>query len=296
MQWDDMRIFLEVARQGTISAAAKELKIDPATVSRRIARAEEDLGAVLFTKSANGYVMTQAAQHLLSHASDMETAMLAAHQKIAGTGQGLQGQIRIGAPDGLANFVLPQVCAAITQDHPDIEFQILSLPRVVNLSKREADFAIAVSPPSAGRLSVKKVVDYKLHLAASDQYLSHNAPINQLEDIADHSFVGYIPDMIFDKELDYLSEIYPGSLRYSSNSVSVQFRWLQQGAGIGIAHDFALPSAPHVQKILADQFSLQRSFYLVRHADDRRVARMNIIAERLAEEIKAEVLRLESIS
>lgn len=83
----------------------------------------------------------------------------------------LSGQIRIGAPDGCANFVLPKVCADISGANPDLDIQIVSMPRVVNLTKREADMAIAVSPPNSARLSVQKITEYKLHLAASEAYL-----------------------------------------------------------------------------------------------------------------------------
>ena len=80
----------------------------------------------------------------------------------------------------------------------------MALPRVFNLSKREADMAIAVSRPEAGRLTVQKLTDYRLHLAASRQYLASAKPILGREDLSGHRIVGYIPDMIFDKELDYL--------------------------------------------------------------------------------------------
>ena len=89
----------------------------------------------------------------------------------------MTGQIRIGAPDGCANYLLPQVLAAICDANPGLEVQIVALPRVFNLSKREADMAIAVSRPTAGRLTVQKLTDYRLHLAASQEYLASAPPI-----------------------------------------------------------------------------------------------------------------------
>ena len=81
--------------------------------------------------------------------------------------EGLTGQIRLGAPDGCANYLLPQVITRICAANPGLEVQIIALPRVFNLSKREADMAIGVSRPEAGRLTVQKLTDYRLHLAAS---------------------------------------------------------------------------------------------------------------------------------
>jgi DNA-binding transcriptional LysR family regulator len=90
----------------------------------------------------------------------------AAREEVRGEAGGLSGQVRIGAPDGCATFVLPQVCARIAAANPGLEIQIVALPRVFNLSKREADMAIAVSRPATGRLPRQKITDYRLHLAA----------------------------------------------------------------------------------------------------------------------------------
>ncbi|HEY9020771.1 MAG: LysR family transcriptional regulator [Paracoccaceae bacterium] len=294
MQWDDLKIFLAVARTESLSGAGRVLKVDPATVGRRIARLEENLGAPLFAKSPQGYAMTDAGQRLMGHAERAESAMGAAVEELAGQAGALSGQIRIGAPDGCANFLLPQVCAAIVADNPDLEVQIVALPRVFNLSKREADMAIGVSPPAAGRLTVQKITDYRLHLAASRRYLRRHAAIRTLQDLQGHRMIGYIPDMIFDKELDYLTGIGVEKVPLASNSVSVQFNWIRQGSGVGIVHDFAIPFAKGLVKLLPDQISLTRSFYLIRHADDRRMDRLNRFALALAEGLKREVARLEA--
>ncbi len=294
LQWDDLKIFLAVARTESLSGAGRVLKVDPATVGRRIARLEENLGAPLFAKSPQGYAMTDAGQRLLGHAERAESAMGAAVEELAGQAGALSGQIRIGAPDGCANFLLPQVCAAIVADNPDLEVQIVALPRVFNLSKREADMAIGVSPPAAGRLTVQKITDYRLHLAASRRYLRRHAAIRTLQDLQGHRMIGYIPDMIFDKELDYLTGIGVEKVPLASNSVSVQFNWIRQGSGVGIVHDFAIPFAKGLVKLLPDQISLTRSFYLIRHADDRRMDRLNRFALALAEGLKREVARLEA--
>ncbi|MDA7426866.1 LysR family transcriptional regulator [Primorskyibacter aestuariivivens] len=293
--WDDIRIFLAVARHESLSAAGRALRIDPATVGRRVARLEQKLGQPLFAKSPQGYALTEAGQRLLPHAERTEQATQAASEALAGQTGRLSGQIRIGAPDGCANFLLPQVCAAIARENPELEIQILAQPRVVNLSKREADMAISVSPPSAGRLSVQKITDYHLHLAASDAYLADAAPITGLDSLSTHRLVGYISDMIFDRELDYLSEMGLEQVDLASNSVSVQLNWLRQGGGVGVVHDFALPAAPGLRKILTDEVSLTRSFYLVRHADDRRLDRMNRFAAALVAGMRAEVARLEAL-
>ncbi|MEB8386401.1 LysR family transcriptional regulator [Rhodobacteraceae bacterium KMM 6894] len=295
-QWDDLKIFLAVARNDSLSAAGRVLKVDPATVGRRIARLEEALRAPLFAKSPQGYALTNEGQRLLSHAERAEQEMNAAFQDLSGQGQQLSGQIRLGAPDGSANFLLPQVCAQIVERNPDLEVQIVALPRVINLSRREADMAVAVSAPTAGRLSVQKVTDYKLHLVASRKYLRNAAPITTREDLRHHRIVGYIQDMIFDKELDYLSEAGLSRVDLASNSVSVQFNWIRQGAGVGFMHDFSIPFGRGMVKVLEKEISLTRSFYLIRHTDDRRMTRLNRFADELASGMRREVARLQGLT
>ena len=242
--WDDMRIFLSVARNETLSGAGKTLRMDPATVGRRIARLEEGMGQALFARCAN--------------------------------------------------FVLPRVFTTLAKANPDLDLQIVALPRVVNLSRREADMAITVSPPTASRLSYQRITDYHLHLAASDTYLSQYPPLTALSQLKTHRIVGYIPDMIFDKELDYLNDMPVDRVALASNAASVQLQLLRQHGGIGIAHDFALPFAPGVRRVLTDQLSITRSIYLDRHAEDRRLDRISRFAKALVDSVRSEVAQLEA--
>jgi len=297
LNWDDMRVFLAVAREESLSGAGRVLRNDPATVGRRVQRLEEALGVTLFVKSPQGYALTAEGERLLERAEQAEQSIALALEETQGRAGQLSGVIRIGAPDGCANYLLPQVCTEICDAHPGLEVQIVALPRVFNLSKREADMAIAVSPPTTGtRLTVQKITDYRLHLAATDSYLRHSPPIETLADLKRHRLIGYIPDMIFDKELDYLFEIGAEKADFASNSVSVQFNWIRQGAGVGIVHDFAIPAAPDLRKLLPDQLSLTRAFYLIRHGDDRKVERLNRFAQALCDGLRAEVARLEALT
>ncbi len=155
--------------------------------------------------------------------------------------------------------------------------------------------AIAVSRPEAGRLTVQKLTDYRLHLAASRDYLASAPRIQTPGDLHLHRIVGYIPDMIFDKELDYLAEIGIGPATLTSNSVSVQLNWLRSGAGVGVVHDFALPAAPGLTRILTDRIQLTRSFWLIRHESDARLDRLNRFADQLTRETRAEMMRLDAL-
>lgn len=291
MNWDDLRIFLSVAREESLSGAAKALRLDPATVGRRVQRLEEELDTVLFAKSPQGYTLTVAGEKLVARAEAAEGAVTGAVADVRGETEGLTGTLRVGAPDGCATYLLPNVTKAIQDANPGLKVQIVALPRVFNLSKREADMAIAVSRPRTGRLKVQRVSDYSLGLAASRDYLEQFGPIDTVDALKHHRIVGYIPDMIFDRELDYLAELGLETVDLASNLVSVQLGWLQAGAGLGVVHNFALPDMPGLVPVLPDEVALTRSFWLIRHADDARIDRLNRFAQALAEGLKAEIAR-----
>jgi DNA-binding transcriptional LysR family regulator len=294
IRWDDLRIFLSVARAESLSGAGRRLGLDAATVGRRVQRLEDGTGQVLFLKSPQGYRLSEAGERLLAHAEAAESAVTAAAENLRGSAGSLSGTVRIGAPDGCANFLLPQVCGAIWAEHPDLDIQVLALPRVVNLSRREADMAIAVSPPAAGRLTVQKVADYRLHLAAARDYLAREGTPAAVADLGGHRVVGYIGDMIADRELDYLADLGHPRVGFASNSVSVQYQQLRRAGGIGVVHDFALPFCPELVRVLAGQVSLTRAFWLLRHEDDRKVERLNRFAALLVDGLRAEIARLEA--
>jgi DNA-binding transcriptional LysR family regulator len=295
LRWDDLRVFFHVAEAASLTNAAKTLRMDPATLSRRITRLEGDMNARLFVKSPQGYALTDAGTRLLDHVEGMNRAVRSAQGEVTDQADQLSGSIRIGAPDGSANYLLPQVCAELCDENPSLDIQIVALPRVLNLSKQEADMAITVSPPNAGRLSVQKISDYSLHLAATRDYLASHPIIETIGDLKHHRLIGYINDLIFDDELDYIGEL-GQNIRapLTSNSFSVQLNWARRGAGVCIVHDFAIPTFPDLQRILMDEISLKRAFYLVRHHDDRKVERLNRVADQLIAKLRLEIKRLET--
>ncbi|MDA9074103.1 LysR family transcriptional regulator [Amylibacter sp.] len=197
LNWDDYRIFLDVARSGSLSAASIILKIDAATVGRRITRLETALNSKLFNKLPRGYQLTQAGKDFKEHIEAIERTEKIARGSLQKASANISGNFRIGAPDGLSNFVLPVVISNIQNHHPNLNIQILSLPRVFNLSRREADLAIMVTPPKKGRFVTKKIVNYNLHLAAKNTYLEKNSQIKSKNDLKNHNIIGYIPDLIF---------------------------------------------------------------------------------------------------
>ncbi len=280
MKWDDLRVFLAVARQSRLQTAGRSLGLDPATVGRRIGALEEALGSKFFDRSPQGYALTEAGRSLLEHAQAMETAAAAAAEDAGGQSDSLSGTVRIGAPDGVSNYLLIDACDTLSRDNPDLQVQVVALPRMFSLSKREADLAITVSPPTAGRLTVRKIADYRLRLYGRRELVAGLGPVSGMDDLEGVRGVGYISDMIFDKELDYyalLGRTTEPSL--TSNSLIMQLRWTLRGCGLCILPDFVAREHAELAVVLPEDIRILRAFYLVRHQDDARVARINRMAE-----------------
>lgn len=296
MRWDDVRVFLAVARASRLIAAGRTLELDPATVGRRIAALEEALDTRLFDRSPQGYALTEAGRNLLTHAQGMESLASLASEDVGGHADRLSGTVRIGAPDGVSNYLLTEACDTLSQGNPDLQVQVVVLPRILSLSKREADLVISVSPPSAGRLTVRKIADYRLRLYGREDLLAPLGPIRSMADLREVRGIGYISDMIFDKELDYYALLGRESEpALTSNSLIMQLRWCLRGCGICILPDFVARAHPELRAVLAEDVRLTRSFYLIRHQDDARVARINRMADMVVDKMRA-VLNDESAS
>jgi DNA-binding transcriptional LysR family regulator len=288
MRWDDLRVFLAVARRGRLQAAGRALGLDPTTAGRRITALERALGAKLFDRAADGYALTEAGRGLLAHAEAMEGVARAAAAEAAGEPERLAGTVRIGAPDGVSNYLLVDACDALSRDNPDLQVQVVAMPRIFSLSKREADLTITVAPPAAGRLTVHKVADYHLGLYARADLVAPLGEVRTMADLAGIRGIGYISDMIFDQQLDYYALLgREGDPALTSNSLIMQLRWCLRGAGICMLPEFVAREHPELTALLPEDVRLTRAFYLVRHQDDARVARINRLAEVVVDWMRA---------
>ncbi|MEJ2625647.1 MAG: LysR substrate-binding domain-containing protein, partial [Pseudolabrys sp.] len=201
-----------------------------------------------------------------------------ARETVAGSDVTLSGTVRIGAPDGFGSFFLAPRIKAFCEQHPELEVQIVAMPRIFNLSKREADLAIGLSRPAEGRLVSRKLSDYHLGLYASRDYLDNAPPIRARRDLAAHSFISYIDDLIFAPELDYMPqvsrEIYA---RLKSSNLIAQMNATTAGAGICVLPRFMAITEPRLVPVLEGTVLLKRSFWLIIHADQQHLARIRSV-------------------
>lgn len=166
LDWEDLRVFVALARAGSLSAAARALKVSHATVGRRIAALEATLGRVLFDRRADGYALTSDGAAVLELAAGMDERALAILRR-AGQEAGLTGTVRLTATEGLVErFLIPRL-VEFHHRHPGIDLEVLSDPRSLSLAKREADVAVRLARPQAGELVTRRLatMTYGVYMA-----------------------------------------------------------------------------------------------------------------------------------
>ena len=181
MDWDNVRVFLAVARGGQFVAAAKRLRLDHATVSRRIAALEAALGAKLFDRRTTGAKLTGAGERFIGAAEQMESAFLHAQGEISGVDLELTGDVRIGAPDGFSTYYLTTALRDFAGRHSGVRLQLMPLPQLTPLARREVDIVVGLDKPEAGRFVARKLTDYTLGIYASAGYLKRNGGPSDVE-------------------------------------------------------------------------------------------------------------------
>jgi len=283
LDWNDLRYFLAVARAGRLTEASRRLATDHATVSRRIKALETALDANLFIRSPRGYQLNAAGERLLARAEEMESAAVRMQSEIGGENVALGGTVRIGSPDGFGAFFLAPRIGGLAKRHPGLELQIVAMPRPFSLSKREADIAISLARPTEGRLVSRKLTDYRLHLYGSRDYLDAHPEITTPGDVADHAVIGYIPDLIYAPELDYLPQVAPQiKPRLTSSNLIAQLNAAKAGAGLCVLPAFMAADDDSLCPVLPERIAIVRAFWLILHADQRDTVRVRTVADFIA--------------
>lgn len=284
MDWDNVRAFLAVARQGQFLGASRALRVNQATVARRISALEAALQATLFERSTTGVNLTEAGRKLLSHAERMESEMLQAEADLRQQDVHLSGPVRIGAPDGFTTYFLVPVMAALLERHPGIDIQLVPMPLAVSLARREVDIAITLEEPAAGRVVARKLTDYSLGIFGAKDYLDRLGRPETVEDLAAHRLIGYVETYAFSSALNYVEDLLGGHrTAFECASAVGQVEAVKHGVGLGVLHHFIAADMPDVEPVLPERRA-GRSYWLVIHEDVRALGRIRAVVDHIVSE------------
>jgi DNA-binding transcriptional LysR family regulator len=282
VNWDDLRIFLSVARDGTLAQAGARLHVDPTTVARRIQRLERALATTLFEHTASGHVLTARGNALLAQAQAMEESVTAATEGGSTESGATHGTIRISVSEGFGNGIIAPHLHEFAALYPEIAIELVASTGFLNPSRREADIAIMLARPKSGPLIVRKLADYRLGLYGTGENLPQS-----LADVNRHRLVGYVPDLIYSPELRYLDEVFGTPIAtLASTSVIAQGHLVRSGAGIGILPCFIGGEDSAFKRLLPDDIDFARAFWLVVHRDMRGITRIRVFIDWLDQLVK----------
>lgn len=288
LTWDDLQFFLAVAREGQLSRAARQLKTSHVTVSRRIDRLEAGLKLRLFERNPRGYELTATGRRLIATAERMEHEADQLLGELTGGGIVQRGVVRIAAPEGFASFLSERLLKGFGERFPGIALELITLPQIMALSRREADLTVTLDPTKATPYRSEKIVDYTLRVYAARRYLECHPPITRREQLLEHPFAGYIEDMIFARGLDYLHEVHP-KLRpsFRSSSIFNQLSAARAGLYLAVLPDYIARLYEDLVPVLPQEIMILRSYWLISHRDAENVARERAVIGYLMEAVRA---------
>ena len=233
-------------------------------------------------------MLTAAGERLFESAEEVEAQLLRAQGDLSQSDVELSGTVRIAAPDGFTTLFLCARLGKLKAKYPSLTIQLVPMSRTFSLSKREADLAITIERPEEGRLAVRKLVDYSLHFYAAKDYLAANGTPQSAADLARHTLVTYVQDLVFADQLNFMPEFYgPGYSRLECASAVGQLEAVRGGVGVGILHDYAAHRDPQLQMVLPD-IAFERSYWIITHVDLRRLSRVRAISDFITEEVNAQ--------
>ena len=280
MHWDDLRFFLSVARSGLISKAAADLGTDPTTVSRRVQRLEEDVGQTLLERHRTGPRLTAAGKRIADLAEAMEAAWLTVAQESRGP-----SLLRVSAPEGFGTWFVAHHLPAFVRENVNTHVELVATTGFLNPSRRETDIAILLAKPRRGPLVTRKLGDYALRLYASRDLVGDGTAIRDVADLQRQQLIGYIPDLIYAPELDYLEEVGAGlQAHVRSSSINAQYRLIAAGAGVGVLPCFIGDADSGLVNVLP-AVTITRSFWLSIHLDARHKAHVRKFSDWLVETV-----------
>jgi len=268
LDWDNVRVFLHVSRKGSIRAAAETMGINHATVSRRIARFELQLGVRLFEKLPSGYQITSAGEEIVSIAETMEQEAEAMERQIYGRDRSLSGSLRVTMPHVLATHLMMPELARFSEQYPGIALEIMTSNETLNLTKRQADIALRLCyGPPPEHLYGRKLVSVHRAVYASKIVVKNYARKNSLRWISKEDD-GRVPAWAKDAKKKCKQQ------NLIVNDTAVQLAATRHGMGTCINFCFIGDIDPELDRCSPGHSYPYGDLWILTHGDIRRTARI----------------------
>lgn len=277
--WDDARIFLAIARAGTLSGAAAALGLGLATVSRRLDRLETALAVPLFSRHQSGYRLTDDGTALVPRAEALEQAGHAFGEAARGQGQ-VCGHVRLATAENLATSLIVPSLPALFARHPGLQVDVVTDVRTINLHRRDADLAVRMIKPERGHLTTHRLGTLGFGLYGTPAYLDTRARSEERAGFEEDDFIGWTEDYSHLPAAQWIERCLRGRpCRLRTTTLTAQISAVSAGLGLAILpHSLARPAG---FTCLSDDLGVDQPIWLAVHSDLIQSARVRAVADHL---------------
>jgi DNA-binding transcriptional LysR family regulator len=277
LDWQDVRYFVALARHGRLAATARALRVNHATVARRIDNLEALLGCALFERRPEGYTLTADGKAALAEAAAMDEAALSLRERLE-AGNEIKGLVRLTAPRSLLDCFLVQRLGALHQRHPGIDLELIGDARVLSLARRDADMALRMGSPKDSDLLARRLGTVGYGLYASPAYAS------KLAGGAALTVIGYDRESDFIAEATWIVRRFPDQrFAFRCNSQTSQAAAARAGYGVALVPDFIAAGDPALKRVFPKEHVPEPDLWLLMRRDLAKVPRIRAVADYLIE-------------
>lgn len=277
--WDDARIFLAIARSGTLSGAAITLEMGIATVSRRLDRLEAALAVPLFSRHQSGYRLTDDGEVLLEYAEALEHAGYAFGEAAQQQGR-VAGCVRLATADNLANLLIIPSLTELFANYPDLRVEIVSGVQTVNLHRRDADLAVRMIKPEAGNVTIKRLGTLGFGLYGARSYVDARRTGAEVATFDNDVFIGWAESHSHLPAAKWIDRMLRGQpCKVETNTLSAQFSATVAGLGLAVLPHYLARQAGLV--CLLPKLGVDQQIWLVIHSDLAHSRRVRAVADHL---------------
>ncbi|WP_419736516.1 LysR family transcriptional regulator [Pseudomonas sp. COR18] len=280
MDWNDLRVFLAIARSGSLGAAARQLGVSHPTVGRRLQVLEQANGQVFFRRTGQGLVLTAAGESILHLAEEMERSALAIERRIAGDSDQPEGLLRISCADWFAGYVLAPVLAELQQRYPLIVAEVIAGHRLFDLARRDADLAFRIVPFTEPDIVQRRLTTLRYGLYSAHLPAPTAAQGEQPGLILMNTAQAHYPDVL------WLQSRYPRAKTvFTSSSRTVQARMCAMGLGLAVLPRALGDQSPLLRRLDVDEEPPTRDIWMGYHRDMRQMDRLRALADLAVERL-----------
>ena len=285
LDWDDLRFFLAIARTGSLTSAARELRVTQSTVGRRLASLESSLGARLLHRTPEGYVLTLAGEAILGQAERVEAEALSVERAVGGRDAQLEGVVRVTAVETLASHVLAPCFCALQRRSPEIVLELLAEVRHLSLAMREADVAVRLSRFEQHDLVARRIGGLAYGLYASPAYLERHGEPDFGAGCPGHRLVtGLDGSEVPQQVAGWLAEVAPrATVAMRTDSPEAQLQAALCGEGMAcLARVRGDADERRLRRVRPPQAAVAADIWLAVHKDNRRTPRIRLVMDAIA--------------